>query len=106
MDLVDGIVAGVATTLVGACAGLFLRLRRLEARQDVDDERNASLAEAVSELQKTRKELHDLHVDVVRTYVSREEWVPSQSRILGALERQGEALARLEGRVIRERSAE
>lgn len=99
MDIVDAAIAGTVSAVVAGCAALFVRLRRLEARQDVDDARNASLSEAVGELQEMRKELHQLHVDMVRTYVSREEWVPSQSRILGALERQGESLARLEGRM-------
>ncbi len=55
-----------------------------------------STPSAIGEL---RKELADLRLEVARNYISREDWVPMTSRVMGMLEGHGEQLARVEERI-------
>ncbi|MCY4548141.1 MAG: hypothetical protein OXC28_07225 [Defluviicoccus sp.] len=94
------IVGGTVVSIVIAiCCGLFVRLRRLESRQDVDDERIEKLAEATGRIEALRGEMHRMQLCIERNFVRREDWVPHTSRVLGALEKQGRLLTRLDERL-------
>lgn len=100
--IVGAIAVAVIGALVRAGANLFVRVRELEADRKEFKKAVAALekrpgsAEAISDL---RRELADLRLEVARSYIGREEWVPMTSRVMGMLESHSEGLARLEERL-------
>lgn len=101
MNFTEIVGGTIVSIVIACCCGLFVRLRRLEGRQDVDDERIKKLSEAVDDIQALRGEMHDMQLSIERNFVKREDWVPHTSRVLGALEEQGRLLARLDERLSR-----
>ena len=97
-----GAAAAVGAALVGAVVRLFQRVRALEGKREAADVRLGSLESntgaSAGSLSGLRNDVQDLKVCMAREFVHREDWVPAISRITGALERQGEMLARLEER--------
>lgn len=101
-SLLVAIFGSIAAGIVAAVGGLFLRLRTLEARRAAADVRLEALEErdtGLGELQGMREELHKMRLCMAESYLRREDFVPVSSRVLGALERQGLAIARLEARL-------
>ncbi len=101
---VRALIGVVVTALCGGAgiAGLFVRLRNLEAKRAAADVRIGALENrdnGTAQLQEIQKELHQMHLCMVQNYISREDFVPMASKVLGALERQGQLVARLEERL-------
>ena len=84
--------AGVASIII-LLGGLALALQRLGIIQP------RAKAAATGRIEEIEKVMTDLRIEIARDYISREDWVPMTSRILGMLERHGEALARLEAQI-------
>ena len=83
--------------------GAKVALRRLGFLPPVPDpaagarpKPDGNLAKQVAALDRA---LNDHKLDCERRFVTREDWVPLNSMILGKLEKQGEAIARIEERV-------
>ena len=97
-----GVAGAIAAVLVGACVKLFGRVREAENKQGRFEERIESLEgrdTGAEEIAALRRELGEFKLCVERNFVRREDWVPHTSRVLGALERHGESLARVEERL-------
>ena len=98
-DLVDKLIGSVIAALVAAAVGLFVRLRVLEGKRGIADQRLDNLEEDVRSLQEIKGKLDELNTTIAMERVRREEWVPTMSKIMAALERQSETLARLDERM-------
>ena len=98
VEIVAAVSGAVATSACAAVAALFMRLRRLERAQAADMERFRSIDQAVESVRAMQDDIGQLKVTIAREFVHREDWVPAISRITGALERQGETLARVDER--------
>ena len=101
-----GGIWAIAAVIVGGIGGIFVRLfvrvRTIERDRKAADVRLENLEKdstSAGELRAIRKELHDMRLCMVGNYISREDFVPMASKVLGALERQGAMVARLEGRL-------
>ena len=100
-ELEAWIARGVVSAVVATCVGLFVRTRKLEARAAVAEKTLGDLEErdtGAGEVAKLREEFQKMHLCIATNYIRREDWVPHISRVLGALEKHGECLARLEER--------
>ena len=101
-DLEAWLARGVVAALVTACVGLFVRMRGVEKQTALNNQRIEAVEgqedTGAAEVTKLRQEIHDLQLCISRNYISREDWVPHTSRVIGALERLGESVARLEER--------
>ena len=97
----EWVVRSVVGAIVAAVVGLFVRMRKLEARREAADVRLEHLegrGTGAAQVDDLSREIQDLKVCIARNYIRREDWVPTMSRILGALEKQGELLARVDER--------
>ena len=96
------VARAVIVAVVGACVGLFVRMRGVEKQTALNEQAIEALEgqedTGAGEVAKLRKEMHDLQLCIGRNYISREDWVPHASRVMGALERHGELLSRLDER--------
>ena len=105
-DLLNRALLATVGALIAACVGVFVRLRQLEAKRAAADvrlahlEKRGSSAPAVKELaervERNEKALADHRLESERRFLTRNDWVPVMSTMLGKLERQGEAIARIE----------
>lgn len=89
---------GVLAVVVALGAGV-VALQRLgvlrSGRPPAPPPESDGLGERVARVEQA---VTDLRLHVAETYTKREDWIPIASRILGKLENQGAALARLEER--------
>lgn len=96
------IARAVIAAVVGACVGLFVRMRGVEKQTALNKQRIEAVEgqedTGATEVARLREELHQLRLSFARDYISREDWVPHASRVIGALEKHGECLARLDER--------
>ena len=97
-EIAAAVAGAIATTACAAVSAVFLRLRRLERMQAEDVERFKAIDQAVKSVGEMQRDLNGLKVQIAREFVHREDWVPAISRITGALEKQGETLARVDER--------
>lgn len=105
-DLLNRALLATVGALIAACVGVFVRLRQLEAKRAAADvrldhlEKRGSSAPAVAQLDAKVDELvktvADDRLEAERRFVTRDMWVPTNSRIIGQLERQTGAIARIE----------
>ncbi len=105
-EVLDKLVVGVLLAVVTAIVGLFVRVRQLENKRAAADERLKSLegrgssAPAVKELgdrvERNEKALADHRLESERRFLTRDDWVPVMSQVIGRLEKQGEAIARID----------
>lgn len=92
----------IIAALIGTCVTLFVRVRTLEAKRAAADVRLDHL-EKGSGHGISATELAEHKLDCERRFVTRDDWVPVNSLILGnqekqsaALNEQGKAIARIE----------
>ena len=99
-DLIPQLAAVVAACALTACVGLFVRVRHLESQRAAANQRLDTLETKATQGESNHEglagELQAWRLESERHFVRREDWVPVNSRILGALERQGEAIARID----------
>ena len=105
-DLLSRAVLAVVSALIAACVGVFIRLRQIESRNAAADvrldqlERRGSSGPAIKaldeKLQRVDDEMRDFKLEAERRFLTRNDWVPVMSTMLGKLEKQGEAIARIE----------
>ena len=105
-DLLNRALLATVGALIAACVGVFMRLRQLEAKRAAADvrldhlEKRGSSAPAVKELaervERNEKALADHRLESERRFLTRDDWVPVMSQVIGRLEKQGEAIARID----------
>ncbi len=98
--LITQVAGAFAVVALTACIGLFVRVRQLESkRAEANTRLDALEAKAKEAKQKQEAVSGDLQawkLESERHFVRREDWVPVNSRILGVLERQSEAISRID----------
>ena len=100
-ELETWIARGVVGAVVTACVGLFVRMRKLESAHAVTSKTVGDLEgrdTGAGEIGALREEIRKMQLCIATNYISREDWVPHASRVIGALEKHGECLARLDER--------
>ena len=94
-DIIWPVVIGA----VLAVAGWFARtVIGNKSKAKVLDERTQSQGELAGRVDGLERELSGLRLHVAEHYISREDWVPTASRVLGVLEEHTALLARLDER--------
>lgn len=94
--IAKGVISCVIVSLGFAVRGLFSRLREAEARI-VAIEKTPPPCDAAG--REAKAELQDFKLCVAEHYVRRDDYITTQSRIMGLQEAHGIALARLEERI-------
>ncbi len=102
----ERVVVTAVAAVIAACVGLFVRVRQLESKRAAADIRlkqlegrgtgSADIRQLRDDLSVFRDEFRRYQLEAERRYLSREEWVPANSRILGALEKQGQIITRID----------
>ena len=105
-EVLDKLVVGVLLAVVTAIVGLFVRVRQLEGKRSAADvrldhlEKRPTGSDQVKRLEERIDEHHEafreFQIEAERRYVSRDDWVPVMSQMVGKLEAQGEAIARID----------
>lgn len=103
--MIQSLLGVIMAAVVGAVAGLFVRMRKLESRQEKDETRlghiedRDDIAELKEDIKGINKELKQLHLCLLENYIRREDWVPTASLILKSMEKQRTLLARHDERL-------
>ena len=100
-NLVDAILGAIVTAVVAGIGGLFVRLRNLEGNHKETASRVKTLEknDPKASIEDLKKEVQNLRLCMSDSYIRRDDWVPTMSKILGAMEKQGEMLARHDERI-------
>lgn len=107
----DDVLMWFGRAVVGACVtavvGLFVRVRKNEARLAVVEAKDTGAAgrDTSARVDGLGRDLAALRLHVAEHYISRDDWVPTTSRVIGMLEDHTRMLARLDERT-RARGAE
>ena len=99
-DVLGWIGNGIVCACIAAVVGLFVRVRKNQERLAVVEAKDAragvgALAARVGKLESAHAERR-LHV--AEHYISRDDWVPTVSRVIGMLEGHTRMLVRLDER--------
>lgn len=99
----DGIIEitlAAVLSLVGAgTLNLLGRIRKMETNQVRIVKVLETIEARDSEISKIRECQHSMRMDMAGKFLTREDWVPTASRILGELEKQREMLSRHDERM-------
>ena len=95
------IVRALVVAIVGGIALLFRRMREVEAKMAALTARLSAVERpdgGGDRLDAFARELTELRLHVAEGYISRDDWVPMTSRVIGMLEEHSRMLARLDER--------
>ena len=91
-------VGAVLAALTGVAGWFAHTVIGNKSKAHVLDERTQSQGELAGRVDGLERALADLRLHVAEHYISREDWVPTASRVLGVLEEHTALLARLDER--------